>query len=185
MEITEIFPNPSGNDSGKEWIEVLNSGNKDLNLSGWYFMLGEKKFSIGKKIVQKGEFPVIDIPAKGFSLLNKDGAVSLFSPRGDEISKISFMGASPEDLSFQKEGDIFFFGNPSPGTKNLVREIPKDHYQNNILEASFKDILFWGMFLSFILAVAVVWLVILGDDKEKSLAERNREFRGRISPEDT
>ena len=33
--LNEVFPNPNGNDKNKEWIELFNNSNKDINLGNW------------------------------------------------------------------------------------------------------------------------------------------------------
>jgi Lamin Tail Domain len=40
IQINELLPNPSGTDSGSEWVELYNSGSSAVDLSGWWLEAG-------------------------------------------------------------------------------------------------------------------------------------------------
>ena len=37
VKINEFMANPSGSDSGAEWVELYNPGTVDLDLTGWFW----------------------------------------------------------------------------------------------------------------------------------------------------
>ena len=72
VEITRLLPNPKGNDTNLEWIEIKNNSSKEVNLDGWKIATGKEKL-INHPI--KGD---IVIPAgKTFQLTRKNSLFSL------------------------------------------------------------------------------------------------------------
>ncbi|MCB5225139.1 MAG: lamin tail domain-containing protein [Candidatus Cloacimonadaceae bacterium] len=61
--INEVCFNPVGPDSGKEWIELYNAGDEDLNLEG------AKLFSGGRVFTEVFEFPHFILRSKRFLLI--------------------------------------------------------------------------------------------------------------------
>jgi cysteine-rich repeat protein len=80
--ISEIFPNPIGPDNEKEFIELYNAGAKDVNLFGW--ALGDesqKKYEfIKEKIIQPGQYLVIERKESKIALNNGGDSVKLYQP---------------------------------------------------------------------------------------------------------
>lgn len=71
--ISEIFPNPSGTDTGKEFIELFNPTNKELSLKGCTLRLGAagKTFSLPSEMLSVGEYRIFTDSESGVSLPNK------------------------------------------------------------------------------------------------------------------
>ncbi len=61
--INEVCYDPTGVDSGKEWIELYNAGNNDVNLAG------AKLFSGGSNFVEVFEFPAFILRARRYLLI--------------------------------------------------------------------------------------------------------------------
>ena len=40
VSISEWLPNPKGKDADGEWFELVNTGDTDINLSGWRIAAG-------------------------------------------------------------------------------------------------------------------------------------------------
>lgn len=75
--INEVLFNPSGTDSGHEWIELYNNGTADIDISNWELEAGTSSFS-SKGIIPAGT----TLPVDGYYLIGEaDVAVDLgFSP---------------------------------------------------------------------------------------------------------
>jgi hypothetical protein len=95
IEITKIVPNPAGNDSDGEIIEVKNNSMKKIDLTGWKIATGS-----GKKIYNhpvSSEFIFNSNEAKNitrefskFSLNNKAGKVQLVMPDEKVIDEVEY-----------------------------------------------------------------------------------------------
>ena len=65
--ISEIMYNPQGSDSGREWIEVYNTIDEDINITNWY--LFENNVNHSLNLVQGTD---MIIPIKGFAVITND-----------------------------------------------------------------------------------------------------------------
>lgn len=102
--ISEIFPNPDGSDSGKEWIELYNNSATSLNLCG---------VGISDEATEKNPYIFQDtlIPAQSFyifenntqniSLNNNKDTVTLWSISGSILEQIEYTNA-PSGQSFSR-----------------------------------------------------------------------------------
>lgn len=127
--MNEIMPNPAGSDEGKEWVEIYNSSDEAVNLSG--FLLDDQGKDFGPSanaweldetaIVAPKSFLLLTIPEDKFALLNSGGAVRLFDPQCSQIG-LAYYGTAEEDLSFSRQGDegAWGFGQSSPGSSNIL-----------------------------------------------------------------
>lgn len=83
--ITEIFPNPEGDDTEGEFIELFNKGDKDINLKNW--RLGdesEREFVFKEdKIIKSGEYIAVLRRESGIALNNTNDSVKVFQPDKD------------------------------------------------------------------------------------------------------
>ena len=92
--INEVCYDPDGADTGKEWIELYNSGNTDVNLAG------AKIFSGGSNFVEVFEFPHFILRAHRFVLIGDaqvEAAVFVtplaFQNGGAETDAIRYLSA--------------------------------------------------------------------------------------------
>lgn len=133
--INEWLPNPSGSDSEGEWIELFNSGENQISLTGWFLVSkGGKEFSLsGKSIEAKGYLLLLRKETK-LVLKNKDGAVALYGASGKLTDEARFLGSAPDGKSFARRlvrqslddggslsggGFDFVFTEPTPGVANV------------------------------------------------------------------
>ena len=78
VKINEFMANPSGSDSGAEWVELYNMGSVDLDLSGWLLEYGNNGYSTSREIPDG-----LILAAEGFLVLggenvsDADGVISL------------------------------------------------------------------------------------------------------------
>jgi hypothetical protein len=77
LRINEFVPNPEGDDSGSEWVELYNTGTSSVFLDGWSLEWGTKSFS-NDELLSGGEVPAGGHYVLGDELvLNADGLATL------------------------------------------------------------------------------------------------------------
>ncbi len=133
--INEFLPNPE--DGEKEWVELYNNTNQEIDLAGWVVEEGSgAQTKISGKILPKGFFVVEGI--KGY-LNNKGDIIFLKDPSGKVIDKVAygnfddgnlsdnaklpFLGSSLARVVDGKDSDQDFLdfeiaSKPTPGAKN-------------------------------------------------------------------
>lgn len=135
--ITEVMYDLPGSDSGREWIEVENTGSATLDISDWNFF--ENNTNHGITLVSGGAIPpggyavIADNSAKfladwpSFSGALYDSAFSL-SQNGEllilrdstlaDIDTLTYdpsLGAAGDGMSLQKGNSAWSAGTPTPG----------------------------------------------------------------------
>src|SRR3989338_9823793 len=125
--INEWLPNPSGIDTGAEWIEIFNGGKENVSLNGWSFANGNgKKFIFKNHSVDSGGYLVLKQLETKLTLKNTNESLSLYDNQGKLISQSSFPGSSPDGKTFSRTGDAagqgpaFVFAAPTPGAQNKI-----------------------------------------------------------------
>lgn len=77
--LSEIFPNPEGQDS-KEFVELQNNSMVAVNVAGWFLKVGDKKYTfVDNTMIAPGEKLVFYKAATKISLVNTVGKVELFN----------------------------------------------------------------------------------------------------------
>lgn len=118
--LSELLPNPVGLDSTDEWIEIVNTGNAAVNLSGWQLTDTSKYFTIGDLKVAGGEYLVFDVQETGISLNNSGETVYLIDPFGEIINGTTYEGGE-EGLSWALDGsDWHWTSTLTPGEANVI-----------------------------------------------------------------
>lgn len=150
LVITEVmYDLAEGSDSGREWIEVLNTSGAVVDLTAWkVFENGTNHKISGGSAVQPGTYAVIadnaekfraDWPSftgvvfdSAFSLSNDGEALSLRSGALVDVDSVSYstdLGGKGTGDSLQLTGGIFAPGMPTPGagipSSGLVRSPEK------------------------------------------------------------
>lgn len=148
--INEIMYDLPGSDTGREWIEIYNTGPDALNLEELNIettsnhknfqlisgsaLLGENKYAL---IIQDSDHFKIDWPIfseiivkSTFSLNNKSGEIILKKDKEvlDSLKYNSEIKDREIALSFQKFGSNWSFSPPTPGRVNkkvLITEVPE------------------------------------------------------------
>lgn len=139
VQITEIMYDVSGTDSGREWIEITNTGSAPVDVTGYKLFEANTNHALslvqGSGTLAAGASAVIadddakfkvDWPAysgmlfdSSFSLSNtgealaiKDSALTVL----DTISYDSSGGAAGDGNSLQRSGAVFIAAAPNPGS---------------------------------------------------------------------
>lgn len=95
LEIVKIVPNPAGNDSEGEIVEIKNNSSKKIDLAGCKIATGsgEKLTNhpiSGEFTFNAGETKTITREFSKFSLNNKSGKVRLVMPDGKTIDEVEY-----------------------------------------------------------------------------------------------
>jgi hypothetical protein len=121
--INEVLPNPKGDDSEKEFIELKNLNNFDVDLTNWYLQdSSNKKFKIFSKI-QKNGFLVIFRKDSKITLNNSGDCIKLFQPDGTLADSVCYSGEVLEDVSFARneKGEFEWTEILTPGKENQIK----------------------------------------------------------------
>lgn len=133
--INEILPSPTGPDETEEWIEIFNSTNSGVDLSGWRIQdtKGKTKtytFPKDTKISSQG-FLVLKRPETKITLNNDGDGLNLILPDGKIIDSVNF-GKAPQGQSYnrtplendsltgQAETGWVWTENLTPGSQNII-----------------------------------------------------------------
>lgn len=132
IQISEFLPNPQGDDTSGEWIELINQTNKDAELCGWSIddsEEGSNPFSLDDLIIKSNDFLILPRTKTKIALNNKDDAVRLFAPVASGASvlfaDISY-GKVKEGESYARSssGSYLWTTEKTPGFANVFTEVP-------------------------------------------------------------
>lgn len=124
--ISEILPSPEGPDTEKEWIEIFNEEERDIDLSRWQIkdVFGKTRsyFFPEKTFIKAGGFLVLYSSLTKITLNNDKDSVLLINPAGKTVDSVSFIEA-PKGKSYCKiNGEWFWTSSVSPGKNNFISE---------------------------------------------------------------
>jgi len=135
--INEIFPSPEESDAEKEWIELFNANNFEVDLSGWQIqdLVGtvKKYFFPAETKIKPNNFLVLKRPETKIVLQNNGDGLKLLNPSGKIVDKIQYEKA-PRGMSFNRTKESWLWSaKPTPGKENEIVSAPP---QNLSKEAS-------------------------------------------------
>jgi len=138
VRISEIFPNPYGNDTtaapGGEWVEVVNQGNDTIDLTGWTIRVGGTIRIDSDSIIdadlnlEGGEHLTVYVNLSSAWLTNRQGTVTLRDPTSTDVHAITYAGALPNASLVADPHDEnatwVHSPHPSPGNANPTFDDP-------------------------------------------------------------
>jgi len=149
MVFTEIYYDPSGTDTGHEFVEIYNDGPETVDLTGWKFFEADTNHGLtvyaGDTTLGPGEYAVIadqaaqlalDFPGIGtlldstFSLNNTGETLAIKNAANvivDQVAYSSASGGSGDDMSINKIGMSWVPRTPSPGASASSEVLDDDH----------------------------------------------------------
>lgn len=94
VRMVRLNPNPSGKDTGAEYIEIENRGRKKVDLIGWSIATGWKKL-INHPIresflIPKNKTRALTQEFSAFTLPNEKGRIELRAPNGKTVQKVRY-----------------------------------------------------------------------------------------------
>ena len=120
MQISEFMPNPLGNDTEGEWIELRHEGDAPVKLAGWKLEdAAGKAFVFGDVALAPGEYLVLTSKATRIALNNNGESMVLRDASGAIIDRAGYQGTAREGESFVRADNGFVpSGQPTPGAAN-------------------------------------------------------------------
>ncbi len=104
--INELLPDPAGEDYDGEWVELYNSGSKDVDLLGWQIddaSGGSKAFRFEDSVtVKPSSFYLLDREDSGLALNNGSDEARIFDGFGRLVDSVKYSGAK-EGLSYSRD----------------------------------------------------------------------------------
>jgi hypothetical protein len=126
MQISEWLPNPTGKDSGNEWVELFNNEEVAVNLTGWRienYKKIEKKLSAAE--VLPGERVLFLGKSLGITFRNQNDSLRLIDGSGKEVDRGSFSGEALEGYSYGRDSKSeWTWLRPTPGQLNSESALP-------------------------------------------------------------
>ena len=128
IEITEIFPNPAGNDN-EEFIEIYNSANFPIDITDLKIddeIGGSKGYIIPQNsVILPNSYVVFWKEETKISLNNTSDSARLLYPDDSVLFEINY-DKTIEDASFAKiNGNWKWTNSPTPNTENSLKEVIK------------------------------------------------------------
>ncbi len=126
--ISEFIPDPIGQDSENEWIELFNQSDEIANLTDWQLddeEGGSRPFIFLKNsLIAPHQFLVLRRPITKLALNNDRDQVQLFYPDGSLASQVSYSEKKKEGFSIAFDGrDYFWTKLPTPGSANIITSV--------------------------------------------------------------
>ena len=135
--ISEILPNPIGDDTKLEFIEIFNAGQRQVNLTGWSLSNEDnKKINLEKistsTIIKAGEYLTLFRPRTKIVLHNDQGEVRLFEPLADKPLTTVLYKDVKEGWSYNLDnppnplyqgGNWVWSQTITPGAANIIKAI--------------------------------------------------------------
>lgn len=126
---SEILPSPKGADAEEEWIEIFNSNDFEINLSGWQItdVQGAVKiytFPEGTEIKSK-EYLLIPRPATKITLNNDGDELKIIQPNGEIADSVAYENAKTGEsysliIKSAGEKEWVWNINLTPGAENAI-----------------------------------------------------------------
>lgn len=136
LKITEVLPNPTGADAGQEQVELYNTGETTVSLSGLILddVVSEQALSTNALTLKPDNltqtellpdsFVKIVIPAGSFSLNNANGdVVTLFDEDRSILDSVFYQANAGENLSYSIYDGVWSWGEPTLGQENHAPKI--------------------------------------------------------------
>ncbi len=121
--VSEVLPNPDGQDDASEWIELQNLTQDERSLCGWSIAddAGDPH-RLDRLRLPGGERLLFPRPETGIALNNDRDAVHLYAPEsagGSGAYQIVRYASAPEGRSYaRRDDDVFLWTTPTPEGAN-------------------------------------------------------------------
>lgn len=143
IRLNELLPNPSGDETKNEYIEIYNPTNEDVDLEDWILKdsSASGKYIFPKdSVVEKDDFLVVYRSDFSFAINNSSESVYLFDPNDNLVSSVSFSDSAKEDISynFDEKNTWRWSKFLTPGKENKFNNLPT--YEIKIPDDVYKNV---------------------------------------------
>ncbi len=122
--ITELLPNPAGDDNNNEFVEVYNPTSYPVDLSGYTVQIGnnfDKSYVLASLVLQPGGYAALTNQGVGFALVNTQSRARLIAPAGNIVSETPLYTNPPDGQSWALIDSIWQYTNqPTPAVANML-----------------------------------------------------------------
>lgn len=131
LTLSELLPNPAGDDATGEWIEIYNPCDRSVDLSRF---LIDQYLIPSSTMIKPGEFRVFYRTVTGIVLNNTGGdKLNLSFPGGLSFDETSYIDSAKEDESWAFINNIWQWTERlTPGAANLSSVIDDNQKENNL-----------------------------------------------------
>ena len=149
VDITEVMFDPEGTDSGREWIEIYNKSDEDIDLSTWKLLENDINHGISgdNSILPAGQYAVIsdnvdkfkvDYPTysgilldSAFGLVNTGESIALLDSDGNQYAYLEYdveIGGKGNGNTISLNADGVYVENiATPGVVNTISDVSVDN----------------------------------------------------------
>ena len=128
ITINEIMPNPVGDDTAGEWIELYNSSAERVNLKGWIFQdSGLTQHIIQNDLyIESRSYLLVYRNISGLTLNNDGDEVKLYQPNNVLLSNASYINDGEEGWTWARgpTGEWSWTTTPTMADVNII-SLPK------------------------------------------------------------
>lgn len=125
LKFNELLPNPTGDESTDEWIELLNNDAAG-SISGWSITDGTKTYTLPDTWLERDAYAVISIQDSKINLNNTGDTLYLIDPQGQIAQGVEYT-AAPSGESFSRFGDSWEWTSTlTPGEVNQANAATPD-----------------------------------------------------------
>jgi len=127
LTITEVLPNISGTDTGKEFIELYNATGDEVSLRDYILFVGpnyENSYLFpANSYISPHSYLAFYDSELGFTLSNTSAKLKVESTDGQIVSEVPLYLNPKEDISWSLIDGMWQYTNrPTPGSDNLIEE---------------------------------------------------------------
>lgn len=139
ISITEMLPNVTGADTGKEFIELFNPNERSVNLRGYNLQVGpslSKSYALPDILIPSLGFLALNDSQTGLVLSNTTAFLRLLAPSGEVVSTTAAYTDPKDDVAWAAFGSEWKATyEPTPnGQNSLVAEKPCDEGESRSAE---------------------------------------------------
>ncbi len=128
--ISELLPNPAGSDEAGEWIELMNLGNTEVDLSDWSLEDASGKHftirqggSIASTTIAPGGYFILPRAVTGISLNNTGvETIKILNPHESTINAVTYMETAKDNYAWarNRDGNYIWTTTPTMGASNVI-----------------------------------------------------------------
>ncbi|MFZ5391498.1 MAG: lamin tail domain-containing protein [Patescibacteria group bacterium] len=134
--LTEIMPNPVGNDN-EEWLELYNPSSTTVSTIGWQIINNSQTINLPDLSIEPNSYLIVDKITLKNNLLNKGGKIILKNNQ-ETTSSLNY-GPAKEGLSYAFLNQAWQWTNfPTPGEDNLI--VTEDQNKTVVENISLSDV---------------------------------------------
>lgn len=136
--ISEILPNPEGDDASNEFIEICSADENIINLKGWQIddqEGGSNPYEILEDLyINPNEFLILKREQTGIALNNSNDSARLINPDGLVIDKIDYEKSTEGSSLAFSENEWGWTSTITPGKENVFTHVEEKSSEKNSSE---------------------------------------------------